>query len=355
MFKILHGGMTRSETPPESRGLSSSPTESGPAAVPSVDNEDLVQKITALCIEHERFSENIVREFSKIGRHLANVLADNKLAEKRLWTMATEHAAAQDQLFAVGARNEGLKTENAHLTAAAAAASARLERVQAELHATREQLNALQLRNESLSADHAHAMGELDEHRRDLINIRHQLSERTQKHTQARAEADQARIREANAETRLRMAAVDAESDRAEAARAARRVAEHAERTLSLTNELQVTREQVRAAIEERDAITAERDRIASEANALKLKLEETHRKLDAKIDGLSHTKTFLFETNEKQRQQIADQSERIAQLEQSNSKLSYLLSESSKSFPILAAEEGLGGSAQNKVVRIQQ
>jgi predicted nucleic acid-binding Zn-ribbon protein len=305
---------------------------SAPQQQPAV-SEDVVQRALSLCMEHERFSENFVREVGKLGSFLGKLMSDQQGANQRLDALQAEHNVTREHLVATMAKCESLKTENAQLQASVAAHSNRGDRAQSELMAAREHINALQMRNDTLTADYNRTLDDLDRHRNDLLSTRHDLNDIQQKYEQSRIQVEQSRLREAAAESRLRMVAVDAEGNRASAERSTRELNEHLERNLNLTNELQSIRDQMRNLVLERDAIMAERDRLVGETSNLSLKMEESNRKYDAKLDGLSRTKAFLWETCEKQRHQIADQAARIGQLEQSNARLSQLLGDSTSPF----------------------
>ena len=341
--------------PIEAAPIAPSQVDHQPAPPPSDD--EVSQNIIALSIEYDRFSDRLTRELGKVGGLFGKLSSDHQVLTRRFDALSGEHAAARDALVAAHARNEAFGQDNSRLQADIATAAARVERAQANHHAVNEQYIALQLRHEAREAEHNRVLNDLDRHQNELIGARHDLNDMTQKLEQARVQVEQARIREASLDARSRLLAVNAEGDRAESERVAKTVVEHAETIHRLINELQVARERIATLEAAREALITERDRVASDLAGKAMKLEEARRTADARIEGLTRTKDFLWQTSEKQRRQLADQASRIAQLEQSNTKLSQLLTESGKFWPRDVAENepmDLGDEAP-RAARLQQ
>lgn len=292
-------------------------------------SEDLSAKMAALGREYDAFTERFSADLGKIGRHFSKISSDNQLLVARNEKLSREQAALKDSLTAAGTRAESLEQERVRLTAELALIGGKLTRSLEEHRADRELLASLQMRNEALDNDYSRVLVERDKYQNELISTRYDLNEFAQKYEQVRIKLEQAENRFSSLEVRNRLLEVDVQNYVSEIDSYKRSAGESGEKASLYTNDLAAANERISQIEVERDALAATRERLSAQCAAYVTKIEEMRRQFDASMDGLSRTKAFLWENSEKQRRQMADQAARISQLEQSNSNLTKLLSES--------------------------
>jgi chromosome segregation ATPase len=263
--------------------------------------------IKAMCADLQKKHEKITKENSKLIEDLSE-------SEVNLSRKSYE---LQDAFKQLSEKDLALKVT-----------TQKLNETMKNLVDARVRLDASQVRAEKISDEHAQILLKLDQQSRELLSTKSNLESLSQQHLELSGSLDSTERRVSEAEARARI--LDQELDHCTSLlnSANRIVDQNSGRIADLERQGSVLRKELENKDLELAKIEEERVRLQKELDQFMAKLEESSRKYDAKVDGLSKMKIFLTQALEAQRKQTTEVATKLSQSERANNNLTAILEE---------------------------